>query len=352
MTRVLAISLLAALLAPPLPAAEIPVFRTALEEWPLDKFELWLTSPGRVNSGTQELLDLLRHSLSTTPDQINLTLTIRDLKTLSAEERSARPALAHIAQNDTMVLLPPKSWNRDRPVWSGSSKGSNLTRILSSRVGQKCTDHLLGGASIVWLIVKGTKWSEDSEAASRLKRGLTKAQQELVLPEIRNSQLQVSSSVVPLKLNFVTMTATRNGGSSSTFLQILASTHPKAPDETFVIPIFGRGRTTGAIPLSELTPEKVFALCRSLCAAESKTKSNMPGFDLLFATDWETRLHPDKVLKAAPIPAPAPRAKREPPPRARNFNPFVIVMAVGALSLAMVFFAGCLALKERPKTMA
>ena len=298
------------LIASGLFACQVPVFRYALERWAADDFELLVTSHGKLDAAFAEQLRSLEESLTKDPAPINLTLKIVDLDSLTEAEKISLPALEHFGEAPTMVLLPPESWKTPEPVWTGPATIGNLNLLLDSPTRQRVANHLVKGESAVWLLVEGEDAEENARARATLEAGLARARSLLEIPtgvirredlnpDIANIDLDdVLRSDVPLKISFVTETVSRSDPAEAIFLPTLVEPDALQSKEPLVVPIFGRGRTPGALPASRMTVDHIFGACEYLCGACScQVKNGNPGYDLLFKTTWDSYLN-SEVLTA------------------------------------------------------
>jgi hypothetical protein len=308
--KILTAHFLAILLAGDLLACKVPVFRYALERWPADSFRLLVGHQGPLDPLLQGELDALRESLETKPLPINLTLETLDLATLSEAQRISIPGLEHLGAGPSMVLFPPESWRSEVPVWTGPATAENLALLLDSPARQRCADHLLNGETTVWLLVPSGDPEQDDQARAVLAEGLQTATETIEIPEgvIRREDLNqdlpnidlddVLRSDLPLKISFVADTVSRDDPAEALFLAILLGPSPPPAGEPLIVPVFGRGRTAGPVPISRLTAERVVAACEYFCGSCScQVKQGNPGFDLLFQINW------DKLLNATVLTA-------------------------------------------------
>ena len=285
-------------------ACQVPVFRFALERWPADNFRLLVASSGPVDKNLKSQLDDLQKSLETDTLPVNLELEVIDLTTLTEAQRISLPGFEHLGEEPSMVLIPPKSWQTDEPAWRGAATAENLARLLDSPARQRCADHILKGETAVWIVVECGDPEKNSRAKALLAAGLARASSLLEIPtgvvrredlnpSIENIDLDdVLRSDIPLKISFVTETISRQDPAEAIFLPILVEPEVLRSDEPLIVPVFGRGRTPGALPASELSVERLLGACEYLCGACScQVKQGNPGYDLLLKTDWDGRLN-------------------------------------------------------------
>ena len=297
------VSLALLLLAAAAPACKVPVFRFALERWPADNFRLVVAGQNPLPPELRTELDALQQRLGTDPRPINLELDVLNLSELSEAQRLSVPGLERMTDDPAMLLLPPRSWQTNEPVWIGAASTEKLRQLLDSPVRQECVKHLLAGESAVWLVIESADENANLAARSVLETGLRKAEKTLVLPKgvIRREDLNrglenidlddLLRSDLPLKISFATATLSRNDPAEALFLATLLGPAAPPSSEPLIVPVFGRGRTPGPVPASQLNADSLLAACNYLCSSCScQAKEGNPGYDLLFSADWEEHL--------------------------------------------------------------
>jgi hypothetical protein len=302
--KIVAALTISILLASGLFACQVPVFRFALERWPADNFRLLVTSHGPVDQALGSELENLQKSLEAEPRPINLELEVLDLSTLTEAQRISIPGLEKVGAEPSLILIPPQSWQTEETAWSGAATTENLALLLDSPARQQCADHLLKGASTVWIIVTSGDAEKDSRAKALLASGLAKASSLLEIPkgvvrredlnkEMANIDLDdVLRSDIPLSISFVSQTLDRRDPAEAVFLSILVEPETLLTGEPLIVPIFGRGRTAGPVSATGLTIDRIFGACEYLCGACScQVKQGNPGYDLLFKTSWDAHLN-------------------------------------------------------------
>ncbi len=337
-------------------ACQVPVFRYALERWPADTFRLLVSSHGPLDEELTSRLDYLRGLLESDPRPINLELEVIDLATLTEAERISIPGLELADEKPTMILLPPKSWQTGEPAWSGPATPENLARLLDSPARQRCAGHLVKGESAVWIVVESGDREKDSQVKALLAAGLARASSLLEIPEgvVRREDLNrelsnidlddVLRSDIPLKISFVTETISRDDPAEAIFLPTLVEPEALRSGEPLIVPVFGRGRTPGALPASQITAERIFGACEYLCGACScQVKEGNPGYDLLFKTSWDNLLNNTVITADSEIVQQAlDIVSFSPPddPAAESSQPGRLPILPAAIALAAVVLAG------------
>lgn len=294
MTLRLVLSLMAFLAAvEPLQACSIPVFRYALERWAADLFEVSVFYEGPLPDAQMQRLNELEDWAVHNGGQVNLEVVRCDLKgKVPADlralwEKLPKTPLPHV------VVRSPREMAGQRIVWQGKLEDAFLDGLSMSPARREIVKRLLRGESVVWLMLRGT----DNEAADRAKRTLEaacrKLAEELQLPLGVGKPGSELHSKIPLGLKFSVIDVAAGTTEERALATLLKGRLKTAPDETetIVAPVFGRGRVLDVLLAKEVDDESVEDLTSYLCGACScQVKQQNPGFDLLFATNWEERL--------------------------------------------------------------
>ena len=295
-------------------SCQVPVFRFALERWPADRFQLLVTSRGPLEEGLQQEIDSLLHAAAEEGNEINMDLEQVDMDKLSEAERISHPALDHAGEGASLILMPPEGWTAEDPVWVGEATVDNLRRLLDSPLRQRCGDVLVKGASAVWVLVECGDPDKDRAAREMLVAGVKEASETLELPEgvIRREDLNkdfanidpdnILRSDVPLQISFVTETVSRDDPAEALFLPMLVGAEMLALNEPLIVPVFGRGRTFGALPASQSSVERIVGASEYLCGACScQVKEGNPGYDLLIKRNWDALLDIEEITPDSEI---------------------------------------------------
>ncbi len=282
----------------PLQACSIPVFRYALERWAADLFEVSVFYEGPLPDAQMQRLNQLEDWAVQNGGQVNLEVVRCDLKgKVPADLR----ALWETLPKKTLpyvVVRSPREMSGQRLVWQGSLEDAFLDGLSMSPARREIVKRLLRGDSVVWLMLRGT----DNEAADRAKHTLEaacrKLAEELQLPLGVGKPGSELHSKIPLGLKFSIVDVAAGAGEERALATLLEGRMKSAPDdkETIVAPVFGRGRVLEVLLAKEIDDESVEDLTSYLCGACScQVKQQNPGFDLLFATNWEERLFDDNL---------------------------------------------------------
>ncbi len=306
----------ALLLAGPLHACTVPVFRYALEHWAADPYQAVVLHRGPLTEAQKALVrDLGKDSLA---GQLhaNLTLRIVDLATEPA------PEIAGLVQEASavlprLVLLTPKSAQAPATVWSGELTQETIRQVFNSPARQDIVERLGQGESAVWVLLEGDDRSENDAAAKLLEARLVYLDGVLALPKLDPQDIVnglVSVGQEDLRLEFSVRRVARNDPAEHVFVQTLLSTEAdlREATEPMVFPVFGQGRALYALVGAGLKHETIDQAASFLIGKCScQVKELNPGADLLFAANWAALVKAQQT--AAPdLPTLAELSKAEP----------------------------------------
>jgi hypothetical protein len=339
-------------------ACNIPVFRYALERWPVQSYVLTVFHTKPLSATEQ------KHIADLQTGNANLEVADADLSASADDQTLAIWHAQHNPPQPWAVLSLPMSTAPDGPgggggggdpggpgdlggqphapatpaVWAGSfdKMPDNLT---DSPVRRDVMNRILKGDSAVWVLVDSGDAAKDRDAAKQIDDELKQEEQNITLvrpnPDDPGPQLM---SPIPLKLNFSVIHVTRSNAVEAMFLKLLYacdSTHASWPQATatpdkvepVAFVIFGRGRALPPLVGKQINADNIDQVSQFVtgpCACEIKDLN--PGTDLLTSTDWEAGLSPDSddsipatrpatpIVAHTPLPASVPIAPGSPPP--------------------------------------
>ncbi len=310
-------------------ACQVPVFRFALERWEADQFHLYVLHQEPISPSLQKKLQALDAELLTQPPPANLQIESIDVSKISEAERLSIPGMERVETYPSFLLQAPATWNVNEPAWLAPASAEALDLMLDSPARQRCAEHLLGGASVVWLLIESGAEEADNKALAQLQEGLAKTEESIALPEgvMRPDEVgqaegevdldDVLRSPIPLKIAFEIVRIRRDDPAESIFLQMLAGPAGFPGSGPMVVPVFGRGRTMGLLPASRLGTDGIVAASTYLCGTCScQVKSGNPGYDLLFHAAWHEHLRHGLVVvekELPPLPSTGDLFPEQPP---------------------------------------
>ncbi len=251
-------------------ACTIPVFRYALDRWSADHFSLDV--PESLRTKLDSILGPLQNHRS-----INIRIN---------------PSLGEEAGGKCRLVAPA---NREAPVWSGELTEANLKLLTESPGRTEILKRIVAGESGVWVMVESGDKTKDDTAAEKLMKRLKYLNSVATIPP--QDPFDPESQLGPgpkLRVEFSLLRLKSSDPAELPFLRMLAG--PKSAElvggkESYVAPVFGRGRVLGVWKTSEVLDEDVDDLCLFLLGACScQVKQQNPGWDLLMAADWDAEL--------------------------------------------------------------
>lgn len=274
-------------------ACTIPVFRYALDRWNPDPYVLEVPFQLALKPEVDRVLRSLRAS------------TAANLKIEPVEKGSG------------LVLHSPWKQTWEAEATSSAEFADQLTAWVDSPVRRELATRILKGDSVVWVLVGTGETAQDAATADWVNQRLNYLQRVAFLPP--QDPTDPSSQLGPgpaLKLSFSLLKTSRQEPAESALLDQLLGKRLeefRKDQRPWLAAVFGRGRVLGAWPAEELDRDGVDEACLFLLGACScQVKEQNPGWDLLLAVDWESRL---KEAAAEPVVASpeAPPSSQEPP---------------------------------------
>jgi hypothetical protein len=336
------------LLASPSWACSVPVFRFALENWPVDPYQLILFHRGPLTPANEALAAALERGAA---ERAEPSLTLRRVDVAQEVDAEMQTLLA--AEQPALwpwlvVRYPAVTRNRAR-VWSGRLSEEAVQALLDSPLRREIARRILDGDSAVWVLLRSGDSAKDDVALKLVQTQLEHLQQTLKLPEQTDApEDRLANETLPLRLAFSLVELRRDDPAEQMLVQMLLHSEADLPqrNEPMVFPVFGRGRALYALVGAGITEQNVAEAAGFLIGPCScKVKKENPGTDLLLALDWKARLEKRAEKEPSPAPAsglkdlvaeameemppvePAPLAS---PPRAILFVPAVVVVVVTA----------------------
>ena len=255
-------------------ACDVPVFRYALERWPVTGYRAAVNIPEGESSRSVPL-SMLRESSE-----------IGAVKSVLAVD------LNHDLDKPGLTLFYVQLPGKEIPIWSGRLNESAAKRLLDSPVRRKIADSILGGNSAVWILIESGDPAKDDAAREMLEKTIAEAQNSLTLPEIlKHVEAPGAKS---LKVSFEVINVSRDDPEEEFLVAMFEASEPDLStykDVPLAFPVFGRGRVPYALVGNGINRDNVFRACEFVvgpCACEMKEDN--PGMDLLITEDWDSGL--------------------------------------------------------------
>lgn len=283
------------LLAAPVRANSLPVFRQALEQWPAADYEVVVFHRGALADEHQALVDSLCHAR----EQSFANVTAQTVDVSSQMDKSMEELWS--GQTDPvppwLVVRAPEASPDAAPVWTGPLTTATVQSLLDSPARRKIAEALLGGATAVWVLLECGESIRDEAAVDLLSAALKKLEKKLPV-----SAAGPLRSPLPLQVDFDLVRVTRNDPAEEFFVTLLQHGKPLFSARPVAFPVFGRGRTPGALVGREIDEEGIHAACASIVSACSPDgRETHSGRDLLLAANWSSIFDPALARKPSAI---------------------------------------------------
>lgn len=301
MRRVCFLGLVVLLGATPLLACKLPVFRYALERWGVDQYRLVALVSDPDAEGVSEALEALK---GVQADQLNAAVEIVNLSELTDEQWWQFEGLEEGPKNRLQVYFPLGN-RKDRLGWTGDLSVDSVRAWQTSPLRKSLISDLSSGVSAVWLLVEGDKPEVNDRAERELLQALETANREISIPDgviapdqaaeyFRSnpgaSMDDVLRCSVPLRVDFRWRRVSQQDTEEVATLAMLRALGV-TEGQTWLVPVFGRGRMLDAIPGDPISASVVLNACKYMVGECSCTvKAQNPGVDLLLNVDWPGKL--------------------------------------------------------------
>jgi hypothetical protein len=256
-----------------LQACSVPVFRYALERWVPDNYRATIRCNGAVPETLQNLIN----------DWENTGFNIR------IQTDKTPPTDAAAGKCELRVDFPP-TCRTTKPLWVGPLTSNTINAVANSPVRSQIADRILGGDSVVWLLLESGNTTNDAAAKTVLLDELKNCSNSLKLPQIDDTDISIVSSTkqTPLKIAFSLLTLSRNNQQEAVLINaLLNNSDSQMLKQPAAYPICGAGRAFPPLVGSQITPDNINMVCTFLtgeCSCEIKNMN--PGFDLPMNIDW------------------------------------------------------------------
>jgi len=286
--------LLAALAAAP--TCNIPVFRYALERWPAGPYEVVALHRGPLTEEEIAALSVLRQSgANLEVDHLDLAQPLPPKRKLLLDR--LRPEVPGL------IALYPGTQDE---AWRGPLTAEAARGLVDSPVRREVARRILEGQSGVWILLESGDRAKDDAAASLLGAELGSLERSLKLPPHHPDDPPLLSEL-PVKVSFSVLRLPRTEPTEQPLVSMLLRSESGLRG-TLAFPVFGRGRSLWPMAGAGLNPQYIGdagVFLTGACSCEAKELN--PGFDLLFAADWEAGLAAGPETPRAPEPLLKPR---------------------------------------------
>jgi len=286
-----------ALVAVPVWACSVPVFRYALERWESDAYEVVVFHRGPLSESEAALASKFDTKDATGAMTANVSVQTVDL---DAEPDEQMLKLWEAQQTDTLPWMALRYPVPLPDAWAGPFSEQNVDRVLNSPLRQEIARRILKGETAVWVFLESGDEQADRAAFKMLEVQLPIAQLQLELPEIDEQDVAdglVSIEPDQLKISFSLVSLSRDDPAEKMFVEMLLGSEgagadslrdPELTNRPMAFPVFGRGRVLYALVGGGINEENILAGCRELIGpCTCQVKDQNPGTDLLMSIDWD-----------------------------------------------------------------
>lgn len=268
---------------------DVPVFRYALERWPVEIYEMTVYHRGLLSHEQSKDVEALKRYSQTFFNHSNFI--IRDIDLDVQPELAPQALQLCLGTSDLPYLMVhyPGNLKEKRIIWSGPLSGIAARGIIDSPVRREIGRRILSGETAVWLLVESGNSQKDNAAESVIKETLAMMEKKLKLPEVVTG---VAPQGAPdLRIGFSLVRLSRSDPEEKFLVRMI--THSESDLEQYkswpmAFPIYGRGRVLYALVGQGINEDNISEACAFLagpCACEIKYLN--PGMDLLMPVDWE-----------------------------------------------------------------
>jgi len=285
----------AALAAGPAWACSVPVFRYALERWPVAPYEVYVFHRGSLAAEHQKALARLKAA--------DAYVTLADVDVAGKmDEDTAKIWQGHSAAAlPWMVVRYPSDLHAPVDAWAGPLAEENVALLLDSPARRQVARRILEGDCAVFLLLEGGDRAKDDATAILLETELKRLQETLELPKPENGNwgdpVYDERGAPQLHVAFSSIRVSRTDPAERIFVKLLTATMPALDHAAMPIafPMFGRGRVLDALIGPQIDKDVIEDACAFLIGPCSCiAKSQNPGIDMVMAVDWEAALSGQK----------------------------------------------------------
>jgi hypothetical protein len=284
-------------------ACNIPVFRYALERWKSDDYEIVVYYSGKLGAEDEAMVAKLEAASTNNGGTTNANLVQVAIDT---EKDADRMEAWRVIAEKTKATLPyltvqlKSASARTIDAWHGSMEDAKRFEIVDSPARREIAKRLLGGHSIVWIVIKSNDEKENANVIELLKEQCLALESYIKLPEGIGAPGSELYAEVPLFVKFSYIEIDSNNPDERLLIHLIQNFHSDATDAklTFIAPVFGRGRLLEVIPSNDFNADLMRDLSMFMSGACScQVKDRNPGIDLLMSRDWDVALFGDNGMR-------------------------------------------------------
>jgi len=278
--------MLISLLSSAVYSCSVPVFRYALERWQADRYFIKIVHQQSLNAEAEEAIELLENYAKADGPSANLIV-----RRVSEGEDAEKDN--DLSQQPQMIVHFPRTARNPTPIRTAPLTVEAVKKIVDSPVRRELIKRLIGGDSVVWILLESGDEQKDDTAAETIQEQLTFLQKTLKLPA-EQMAWEDGSPFTPdkasgLKLKFSMIRLKRDDLGEKFLIDSLLRTERDLLqfNEPMVFPVFGRGVVLCAFVGEGISERNITYGCYFLtgpCSCQIKQQN--PGVDLLLKADW------------------------------------------------------------------
>lgn len=280
-------------LAQSLPACSVPVFRYALERWTPDLFEVSVFYRGILDEADARRLDQLEDLAIHNGGRVNWEVVRCNLDERVPADLLALWKSLKDAPLPTVVVRTPRKGTAQSLVWHGRLSDAFLDGLSRSSARREIVQRLLRGDAVVWVLLRGTDRELAARAKETLDTAIDRLAEQIELPAGVGRPGSELLAKIPLHMKFSVVEISADSREEQALIKLLQAgmAKPLLASESYLAPVFGRGRVLDVLSARDSDSETITDFTRYLCGACScQVKQQNPGFDLLCEVNWEERL--------------------------------------------------------------
>ena len=278
-------------------ACNVPVFRYSLERWTADVYEVVIFHQGKFAKDEASVVEWLEESSINQIPYANYSVRVIDLN--EALPATHRRVWENLDSHDLphLAVLYPESSGIRQIVWDGRLNLDNAQQILNSPVRQKIADSILSEDAAVWIFLESGEKTKDEAAAEILRKNLANIGDSLTKTWNETTSLWNVTGEPAFNLQNISFSMIRlsqDDPGEAFLVTMLLRSEPELVHYSsypMAFPVFGRGRVLFALVGDGINEQTIRYTCTFLtgpCSCEIKVQN--PGFDILMAVDWESRV--------------------------------------------------------------
>ena len=294
---ILAPLVLAAAVAGPARACNVPVFRYALERWPPEVYTAYVFHRGPLTAEQQAVVKRLEPAGGDAGGG-NIDLRTVDVSA-DLKDEAAEVWKQHASASLPLVVVRyPAAVSIPVDAWSGPLSDASVSLILDSPARRQVARRILEGECAVFILLETGNRAEDDRLAGLVETELKRLEKTLELPRPTaggswDDPVYDRQGAPDLRLALSVLRLSRTDPAEAAFVQALLGTERglRESAEPMVFAVFGRGRVLCALVGKGITPDNLETVAEFVVGPCScVVKSENPGVDLVMTVDWTAAL--------------------------------------------------------------